>query len=94
MAAPANNPFPSIYDKQEQLSFDILAAFTNAGTELLNSGVTNSVQYLEIYYDGAGEIRRRYDDTRVNVLPSLEQLRLYPQLNGLFIEAAKTTLYP
>lgn len=94
MAAPANNPFPSIYDKQEQLSFDILAAFTNAGAELQTAGVTVVVQYLEIYYDGGGNIRRRYDDTRVNVLPSLEQLRLYPQLNGLFIEAAKTTLYP
>jgi hypothetical protein len=93
MAAP-NNPFPSFFDNQEQLALDVLAAFTNAGTELQANSITAEVQWLEIYYDGAGNIRRRYDDTRVNVLPSLEQLRLYNQLNGLFIEAAKTLNYP
>jgi hypothetical protein len=73
---------------------EILSAFTDAGLQLQTSGVSIQVFYQEIYYDGGGLIRRRYDDTRVNALSNLEQLRLYPQLNGLFIEASKTVLYP
>jgi hypothetical protein len=93
MPSPAN-PYPLIYQNLLQQSLDILAAFTNAGTELQTAGVTIVVQYLEIYYDGSGSIRRRWDDTRVNTLSNIEQLRLFPQLGGLFIEASKVTLYP
>jgi len=93
MPSPVN-PYPTIYSNLSQQSLDILAAFTNAGTELNSIGVTAVVLYLEIYYDGGGNIRRRWDDTRVNVLPNIEQLRLFPQLGGLFIEASKVILYP
>ena len=93
MPAPVN-PYPTIYGDLSQQALDILAAFTNAGTELQNAGVTIVVQYLEIYYDGSGLIRRRWDDTRVNTLSNIEQLRLFPQLGGLFIEASKVLLYP
>jgi hypothetical protein len=93
MAGPVD-PFPTLYDDLEQQSLDILAAFTNAGNKLATQGVTTVVFYGEIYYDGGGLIRRRYDDTRVNALPSLEQLRLFTQLNGLFKAASNTLLYP
>ena len=93
MPSPVN-PYPTIYGDLSQQSLDILAAFTNAGTELQTAGVTTVVIYLEIYYDGSGNIRRRWDDTRVNALSNIEQLRLFPQLGGLFIEASKVTLYP
>jgi len=93
MPSPVN-PYPTIYGDLSQQALDILAAFTNAGTELQTAGVTIVVLYLEIYYDGTGLIRRRWDDTRVNALPSTEQLRLFPQLGGLFIEASKVILYP
>jgi len=88
------NPYPTIYGDLFQQSLDILAAFTNAGTELQTAGVTIVVLYLEIYYDGSGSIRRRWDDVRVNTLSNIEQLRLFPQLGGLFIEASKVILYP
>ena len=93
MPAPVN-PYPTIYGDLSQQALDILAAFSNAGVELQNAGVTTVVQYLEIYYDGSAKIRRRWDDTRVDGLPSTEQLRLFPQLGGLFIEASKVILYP
>jgi hypothetical protein len=88
------NPYPTIYGDLFQQSLDILAAFTNAGNELQTAGVTIVVLYLEIYYDGSGVIRRRFDDERISTLSNIEQLRLFPQLGGLFIEASKVILYP
>jgi hypothetical protein len=86
--------FAQFYADLDAQATDILSAFTNAGLQLQTAGLTNQVQFLEIYYDGGGLIRRIYDDARVNQLPSLEQLRLYSQLNGLFIQATKELLYP
>jgi hypothetical protein len=72
-------------------SADILAAFTDATTELSTQGAPTTY-FLEIYWD-TSRIKRVFDDARVNTLPAAEQLRLYPQLGGLFNLAMRNLLY-
>lgn len=71
---------------------DVTGAFTDAQNELQNLGAP-PVQYLEIYWDG-GKIYRAWDGQRVDALPLSEQLRLYPQLDGLFKKAAFAVSLP
>lgn len=85
------NTYPSIYSDLSQQSFDILAAFSNAETELALHLATQTT-WLELEYD-AGVITRRFDGAAITTLSGEEQYRLYKQLNGLFIEAMKTVLY-
>ena len=73
-------------------SVDILAAWSAAQTELVTQGAPVTY-FLEIYWDSA-RIKRIFDDARVNTLPAAEQLRLYPQLGGLFNLAMRNLLYP
>lgn len=71
---------------------DVTGAFTDAQTELSNIFAPN-VQYLELYFDGAN-IRRAWDGEKVDGLPLSEQLRLYPQLDGLFKKASFAVSLP
>ena len=92
MPAP-NDPFPSIAIDLYQESLDVLAAFTNAETELLAQAALGAT-FLEITYDGSGIISRIFDNAQVSTLSDPEQLRLYPQLVGLFNLALRNKLYP
>ncbi|NCX93776.1 MAG: hypothetical protein EBX40_03770 [Gammaproteobacteria bacterium] len=91
MPGPAN-PYPTIASNLNQESIDVLAAFTNAETEL-NTYSASSVRFLEIEYNGI-RILRIWDGSQVSGLPSSEQYRLYSQLGGLFNLAMRTMLYP
>jgi hypothetical protein len=71
---------------------DITAAWDDARIELNTQGAPE-VYFLEINFTG-GRIRRTFDDAQVSSLPSSEQLRLYPQLGGLFNLAMRNKLYP
>ena len=73
-------------------SVDIAAAWGDAQAELSTQGAPVTY-FLEIYWD-TGRIKRVFDDARVNTLPAAEQLRLYPQLGGLFNLAMRNLLYP
>jgi len=73
-------------------SVDILAAFTAAQAELITQGAPTTY-FLEIYFD-TSRIKRVFDDARVDTLSEAEQLRLYPQLGGLFNLAMRNLLYP
>lgn len=85
------NPFPTIATDLTIESGDVLAAFTNATIELNAQSATDTF-FLEICYSG-GKILRTYDGQQINGLPADEQLRLYPQLFGLFNLAMKNVLY-
>ena len=71
---------------------DVTGAFTDAQTELSTIGAPQ-VQYLEIFFDGS-KIYRAWDSQRVDGLSLSEQLRLYPQLDGLFKKAAFAVSLP
>lgn len=71
---------------------DVTGAFTDAQTELGNISAP-TVQYLELFYDGS-KICRAWDGEKVDTLPLSEQLRLYPQLDGLFKKAAFVVSMP
>lgn len=71
---------------------DVTGAFTDAQTELVNIAAP-TVQYLEIYFDGS-HVRRAWDGEKVDTLPLSEQLRLYPQLDGLFKKATFVVSMP
>jgi hypothetical protein len=73
-------------------SVDILAAFAAARAELNTQGAPVTY-FLELDYDGS-RIRRTFDGAAVPDLSSAEQLRLYPQLGGLFNLAMRNLLYP
>lgn len=73
-------------------STDILAAFTDARIELNTQGAPNAI-FLEIGYI-SGKILRMWDGDQVVSLSNAEQLRLYPQLGGLFNLAMRNLLYP
>jgi hypothetical protein len=92
MPSPVN-PYPQLNIDLNQQSLDVLAAFSNAAAEL-QAFSAQQTQWLELEYDGSGTISRSYDGTDVTSLSNLEQLRLFQQLNGLFIEAMKTIYYP
>ena len=92
MPSPVN-PFPNIELDLSQEALDILAAFTNAETELLSNSAP-AIGFLELQYSGSGSILRAFDSAQVSTLPDSEQLRLYPQLGGLFNAAMRALLYP
>lgn len=73
-------------------SVDILAAFAAAQTELQTQAAPETY-FLEIGFI-AGKVQRIWDGTQVSSLPAAEQLRLYPQLGGLFNLAIRNLLYP
>jgi len=73
-------------------SVDILAAWDDARTELITQGAPQTY-FLEIYFD-TSRIKRTFDGAAVNSLSQAEQLRLYPQLGGLFNLAMRNLLYP
>jgi hypothetical protein len=91
MPAP-NNPFPTIANDLAQESLDVLAAFSNAETELVGQGAQPAT-FLELAFDGT-YINRIFDNAQVLTLSDSEQLRLYPQLFGLFNLAMRNKLYP
>lgn len=86
------NPYPSIATNLTAESVDVLAAFTDAATELANQGAP-SIGFLELQYDGS-RILRAWDGQRVDTLSQAEQYRLYQQLGGLFNAALRALLYP
>jgi hypothetical protein len=73
-------------------SVDILAAWGDARSELVSQGAPETY-FLEINFTG-GRIKRTFDDVQVDTLADAEQLRLYPQLGGLFNLAMRNLLYP
>jgi hypothetical protein len=73
-------------------SVDILAAFTDAQAELGTKGAPDTY-FLEINFSSS-RVRRNLDNARVDGLSQAEQLRLYPQLGGLFNLAMRNLLYP
>lgn len=92
MPAPVN-PFPNIFLDLNQEALDVLAAFTNAETELVSNSAP-FIGFLELQYNGSGSILRAWDGTQVSLLPDSEQYRLYAQLGGLFNAAMRALLYP
>lgn len=91
MPSPVD-PYPSMFATLDQESLDILAAFANAEAALSsNSGA--AVSFLELTYS-AGVISRSFDSSAVTSLSDAEQLRLFPQLAGLFNLSIRTALYP
>jgi hypothetical protein len=73
-------------------SVDILAAFAAARAELITQGAGDTF-FLEINFT-SGRIKRTFDNVEVISLADAEQLRLYPQLGGLFNLAIRNVLYP
>ena len=73
-------------------SVDILDAFGDAQTELQSQSAPETY-FLEIGFIG-GKIQRVWDGQQITSLSSAEQLRLYPQLGGLFNLAIRNLLYP
>jgi hypothetical protein len=71
----------------------VVIAFQQAQDELSNLSCDQTA-FLEIRYDGGGNVRRIWDDQRVQDLSERERLRLFPQLNGLFKLAMNNRLYP
>lgn len=86
------NPYPTIATNLTAESVDILQAFSDAQNELVTQSAPNT-EFLEILFDGS-RVRRIFDLQRVDALPQAEQLRLYPQLGGLFNLAMRNLLYP
>jgi hypothetical protein len=91
----AFNPYsekyrPSLINTHDQY---VVNAFDQAGAVMNETGC-DPTAFLEIKYDGGGNVRRIWDDQRVNDLSERERLRLFPQLNGLFKLAVNNKLYP
>jgi hypothetical protein len=87
-----STPYPVIVAELVAEQAEVLSAFNNAQTELNSQGAPVTA-FLEIYFDGSA-ILRLFDNTPVTGLTPSEQLRLYPQLGGLFNLAMRASLYP
>jgi len=89
----------NVYSEKYKPSLDnihevyIVNAFDLAQTTMAEQGC-DATAFLEIKYDGGGQIRRIWDDSVVQSLSERERLRLFPQLNGLFKLAMNNRLYP
>jgi hypothetical protein len=70
----------------------ILDSWGDAESQLSTSSAP-STAFLEIQWDGS-RITRVFDGVQVSSLGRSEQLRLYPQLGGLFNLAIRNLLYP
>ena len=91
----AFNPYqdkyrPSLINTHDQY---VVNAFGQAGSVMNDTGC-DPTSFLEIKYDGEGNVRRIWDDAIVQSLSERERLRLFPQLNGLFKLAFNNRLYP
>lgn len=87
-----SNFYTQFYTESTATESQIINAWIDARDELSAQGAPDT-WYLEINYT-SGKIRRTYDDTEVATLSEAEQLRLYPQLNGLFKKAVFNLLMP
>jgi hypothetical protein len=89
------NPYHDTYSPKLVSIHDVYVvnAFQQAQDELSNLSC-DPTAFLEIKYDGGGNIRRIWDDSVVQSLSERERLRLFPQLNGLFKLAVNNKIYP
>lgn len=87
------NPYSTIATNLIAEEADIIASWGNAETELILQ-VAPATSFLEIQWDGISSIIRIFDSVQVSSLAQSEQLRLYPQLGGLFNLAMRNLLYP
>jgi hypothetical protein len=84
--------YPEFFTRLQTLDTDINNSWSLAQSELNAQGAPDTI-FLEITYSG-GKILRLWDGSQVNGLSESEQLRLYPQLNGLFRKASLALLMP
>ena len=91
----AFNPYHDIYRPELQTIHDnyVANAFQQAQAELAAYSC-DPAAFLEIRYDGGGNIQRIWDGQNVQTLPERERLRLFPQLNGLFKLVFNNRIYP
>jgi hypothetical protein len=86
------NPYPTIATNLTTEESNITSAWGFAETELATQTAPQAI-FLEIQWDGSA-ITRIFDSAQVSSLAQSEQLRLYPQLGGLFNLAMRNLLYP
>lgn len=86
------NPYPTIATNLTTEESNITSAWGSAETELA-AQIAPATPFLEIQWDGSA-ITRIFDSVQVSTLAQSEQLRLYPQLGGLFNLAMRNLLYP
>jgi len=88
------NPYPTIATNLTVEEADIAVSWGYAAAELVSQAAPDTI-FLEIKFSvGAGAILREFDGVAINTLALSEQLRLYPQLGGLFNLAMRNKLYP
>jgi hypothetical protein len=88
------NPYPTIATNLTTEESNIASSWSQAANELLSQSAPDTI-FLEIKFSSAaGAILREFDGTPVTSLALSEQLRLYPQLGGLFNLAMRNKLYP
>lgn len=86
------NPYTQIATNLITEEGNILASWGFAEAELTTQAAPATI-FLEIQWDGS-VITRIFDSAQVSSLAQSEQLRLYPQLGGLFNLAMRNLLYP
>lgn len=87
------NPYHDVYNPELLNEYNsITASWGQAEAELVNLGAPQ-VAFIELMYDGS-VIRRIFDSAQVSTLPLHDQLRLFPQLNGLYALAVRTYYFP
>lgn len=86
------NPYTQIATNLATEESNVAASWGFAESELTSQGAP-ATAFLEIQY-GGGAITRIFDSAPVSTLAQSEQLRLYPQLGGLFNLAMRNLLYP
>jgi len=86
------NPYPTIATNLTTEESNITSAWGFAETELTSQGAPQT-GFLEITWTTTN-IVRAFDGAQVSTLAQSEQLRLYPQLGGLFNLAMRNLLYP
>ena len=86
------NPYPQIVTNLTTEESNILSSWGFAESELATQ-TAPATFFLEIQWDGSA-ITRIFDSAQVSTLAQSEQLRLYPQLGGLFNLAMRNLLYP
>jgi hypothetical protein len=87
------NPYPQIATNLITEESNITSSWGFAETELATQAAP-ATAFLEIQWDGISAISRVFDSAQVSSLAQSEQLRLYPQLGGLFNLAMRNLLYP
>jgi hypothetical protein len=87
------NPYTQIATNLTTEESNILASWGFAEAELASQSAP-ATAFLEIQWDGTTAISRVFDNAQISTLAQSEQLRLYPQLGGLFNLAMRNKLYP